>query len=62
MIFFSSPCVFILSICKFFPSLMEYICSVNAYIVFKTEQAAEASLAHNMSMVCNLVGLKFFCY
>ncbi|KMS97583.1 hypothetical protein BVRB_5g125540 [Beta vulgaris subsp. vulgaris] len=25
--------------------------SVNAYIVFKTEQAAEASLAHNMSMV-----------
>ncbi|CAN7043717.1 unnamed protein product [Brassica rapa subsp. trilocularis] len=25
--------------------------SVNAYVVFETEQAAEASLAHNMSLI-----------
>ncbi|KAG2283143.1 hypothetical protein Bca52824_054363 [Brassica carinata] len=26
-------------------------CSVNAYVVFETEEAAEASLAHNMSLI-----------
>ncbi|XP_021765630.1 RNA-binding protein 34-like [Chenopodium quinoa] len=32
-------------------NLNEAVDSVNAYIVFKTEQAAEASLTHNMSMI-----------
>jgi len=29
-----------------------FFCSVHAYIVFKTEQSAQASLSHNMSLVC----------
>lgn len=29
-------------------------CSVHAYIVFKTEESAQSSLSHNMSVVCHL--------
>jgi len=40
----------------FYPFLTHKCCiffgSVHAYIVYKTEQSAQASLSHNMSLVC----------
>lgn len=44
-------CYRILKVCFYHIFWWILFCSVNAYIVFKTEQGAEASLVHNMSMV-----------
>ena len=37
---------------SYFNNKLLVSCSVHAYIVFKTEEAAQASLAHNMAVVC----------
>lgn len=53
MIFFSNAILDILlsfSQCNYFDD-KAYCCSVHAYIVFKTEESAQASLSHNMAAV-----------
>ena len=53
MIFFSNAILDILlsfSLCNFFDD-KAYYCSVHAYIVFKTEESAQASLSYNMAAV-----------
>ena len=37
---------------SYFNNKLLVSCSVHAYIVFKTEEAAQTSLAHNMAVVC----------
>lgn len=54
MIFFPNAILDILlsfSLCNFFFYDKTYYCSVHAYIVFKTEESAQASLSHNMAAV-----------